>query len=240
MARLAALRKLRNHHELGHRRLARIMASTLHVLALAAIVAAVVASLTRPLPPSQNSVAPFWTGTWDTAADALVSHRSRHTATLLANGQVLIAGDDTILNAPAEVYDPDTNRWDVAAPMNAGRFGHTATLLNTGDVLVAGGRSLPGPDNHSLASAEIYNPKTKQWTNLASAMAVPRNGHTSTLLENGKVLVTGGHITARMAELYDPVTQTWASAGEMSIDRRHHTATLLTNGKVLVVGGEAL
>lgn len=213
-------------------------AVSLHILALVAITGGVAASLTRPLPPLQNLPAPFWTGTWNVATDTLVNQRSHHTATLLPSGQVMIAGGDTKLNAPAELYDPVTDSWTASAPMNAGRFGHTATLLLNGEVLVTGGRSARGPGDHSLQSVEIYNPNTKRWANPPNAIAVPRYGHTSTLLENGKVLVTGGHIHSRMAELYDPETQSWSDAGAMSINRRYHTATLLADGRVLVVGGE--
>src|SRR5262245_7501192 len=64
----------------------------------------------------------------------------------------------------------------------------------------------------------------------------PREGHTATILPNGKVLVAGGNPNAT-AELYDPTTGTWTPTLPMASPRRDHTATLLPNGKVLIVGG---
>ena len=70
-------------------------------------------------------------------------------------------------------------------------------------------------------------------------MAIARRDHTATLLQNGKVLVVGGTGSGILSsgELYDPLTDSWSSAGSMAVARRDHTATLLQNGKVLVAGG---
>src|SRR2546421_55466 len=73
------------------------------------------------------------------------------------------------------------------------------------------------------------------------SLATPRDGHTATLLSNGKVLVAGGGTSTSFlasAELYDPVTGTWSATGSMATPRFRQTATLLSNGKVLVAGGE--
>ena len=71
------------------------------------------------------------------------------------------------------------------------------------------------------------------WSNTGS-MANARSGHTATLLQNGKVLVTGNNFSC---ELYDPITGIWSNTGSMATSRLSHTATLLPNGKVLVTGG---
>lgn len=65
-------------------------------------------------------------------------------------------------------------------------------------------------------------------------------GHTVTLLNNGKVLVTGGYSGTFLssAEIYDPNTGKWTTTGSMINLRSYHTATLLPNGKVLVTGGQ--
>src|SRR5437762_1237620 len=127
-------------------------------------------------------------GKWRATGD-LVTARSSHTATLLPNGQVLVAGgrnsttDDL---TSAELYDPGSGVW-TATSMAKVRFWHTATLLANGQVLVAGGF---GQGN--AASAELYNPATGVWTATGS-MTTVRNQHTATLLPNGQVLVAGGY-----------------------------------------------
>ena len=78
-------------------------------------------------------------------------------------------------------------------------------------------------------------------TTEAPSIAQGRWAHTATLLEDGRVLIVGGHETAskklESAEIYDPASQTWSSAGNMSDKRGEgHSATLLSDGRVLVFG----
>src|SRR5437868_3583539 len=71
-------------------------------------------------------------------------------------------------------------------------------------------------------------------------LATARYSHTTTLLDNGQLLVVGGKDGSGAlgtAELYDPMTNSWSAAGALAAARDHHTATLLPNGKVLVAGG---
>ncbi len=107
-----------------------------------------------PLLPPQNWYDPS-TGTWSTTGSMTIA-RDYHTATLLNNGKVLVAGGNYVGTQPAlasaELYDPGTGTWSTTGSMNFGRLLHTATLLNNGKVLVAGGS---GGFNTSLASAEI-------------------------------------------------------------------------------------
>ncbi len=163
--------------------------------------------------------------------------RYDHSATLLDNGLVLIAGGGgTNAAAPssAELYNPATGNWTLAGTLATGRFAHTATLLPNGKVLVAGGQA--ATNNATLASAELFDPLTATWTNTGS-MVNARQDHTATLLANGKVLVAGG---GNGVELYDPATGIWTTTGSMTTNRAFHTATLLTNGQVLVTGGGGL
>jgi N-acetylneuraminic acid mutarotase len=169
------------------------------------------------------------TGTWSSAGKTAVA-RAGHTATLLENGQVLVAGGYGGPLASAELYDPATNTWSPAASMAQARGDSTATLLGNGLVLVAGGLVY---GTTILASAELYDPATNTWSPAAS-MAQPRWHHTATLLGNGTVLVVG---LQAPAEVYDPATNTWSSAGYMAQPRIYQTATLLENGQVLVAGG---
>ena len=168
--------------------------------------------------------------------NSLNTARSFHTATLLPNGQVLVAGGEGTNGGfldYAELYDPATGKWTATALMNQVRFASTATLLPNGQVLVAAGAL-------RLSSAELYDPATGTWTPTGS-LTTARLYHTATLLPNGQVLVAGGSTAPcplSSAELYDPATGTWTATGSMTTARESHTATLLPNGQVLVAGGE--
>src|SRR5262245_977747 len=116
----------------------------------------------------------------------MATDREIYTATLLPNGQVLVAGGlgNSGLLASAELYDPATGLWTETGSLVTARYQHTATLLANGQVLVAGGY---GP----TASAELYDPATGLWTE-TGRMATERAAHTAMLLPNGQVLVAGG------------------------------------------------
>jgi hypothetical protein len=130
-------------------------------------------------------------------------------------------------------------QWTSLRPLAGRRKGHTATLLADGRVLVAGGvyGGFGGPGE--LATVEIYDPGTGNWTSTGS-LQVARQLHTATLLEDGRVLVAGGVDGSYLdsCELYDPSTGTWASTGALGNARQEHTAVRLLDGRVLVVGGE--
>ena len=189
------------------------------------------------------------TKTWSATGNTLGAHRG-HTATKLTDGRVLIAGGGAcpITSATSELYVPAQGKWKPAGLLNTQRFNHTAVLLPNGKVLVAGGFSSEYY-GAPLTSAELYDPATGSWTytgNLAQA----RGFHTMTLLPSGKVLVTGGSNVSEenaesphlltSAELYDPATGKWTSAGSLSTGRAWHSATLLPSGQVLVAGGAGI
>jgi N-acetylneuraminic acid mutarotase len=175
----------------------------------------------------------------------LAQPRQGNTITLLPDGQALVAGGyDSGFNvlASAELYDPDTGAWSQTGAMSSPRAGDTATLLPNGEVLVAGGNSSFSNVYPTLATAELYNPTSGAWT-LTGSMSAARENATATLLNNGEVLVAGGCCSDpnsdawQTAELYNPATGTWSSAGSMSSPRDDASATLLPSGKVLVAGG---
>ena len=175
------------------------------------------------------------TNRW-TAAAALGFARTGHTATLLPDGQVLVAGGGA---EAAERYDPRTDRWGPAGTMSTNRYGHTATLLPDGRVLVVGGDTFRVNTAEFLATAELYDPRTNAWGSAVS-LAAARGTHTATLLPNGQVLVVGGAGGAGPvagAERYDPATNRWEAAGELGVPRFAHAAVVLLNGQVLVAGG---
>ena len=161
--------------------------------------------------------------------------RSYHTAILLADGKVLVAGgkDGVTTRSSSELYDVSTELWTTTTgAMTNARFDHSATLLKNGDVLVTGGE-----DAGYLSSCEIYN--SGNWTPTANVMATPRARHTAIILLDGNILVIGGQTTGGGAtatcELWNGAT--WTNRASMSTARYWHTATLLQSGKVLVTGG---
>ena len=206
-------------------------------------------SMPTPLPgtrttPSLATTA-IATGTGRVAvAGRLSVARASHSATLLPDGRVLIAGGCTRAGcemgddgATAEVYDPAASAFIPVGRMTTERVGHTATLLATGQVLLAGGFDRQGV----LATAELYAPATGSFT-AAGRMGTRRAGYTATPLASGKILLAGGfdgsgRLTS--AELYDPTTRTFTPTGEMGSPRAEHVAAALPDGRVLVTGGSS-
>jgi WD40 repeat protein len=193
--------------------------------------------------PSKNAIADvtIMPSGFRLTAGGMSTGRTAHTATLLQNGKVLIAGGDACMfdqyygDCPlssAEVYDPGSNIFTTTGSMSVTRVFHTATLLTNGKVLVTGGHD---------ASAELYDPTSGKFAATGS-MSVGRNSHTATLLANGKVLIAGGQSVSgalATAELYDPNGGTFTATGTMASARTSHTATPLANGKVLITGGSS-
>lgn len=196
-------------------------------------------------------------GTWTGARPMRVS-RSRHSSTLLNDGTVLVAGGVTGPSAfplggvtSTELYDPTTGSWSDTGPLNRARCYHSATLLPNGTVLVAGGwtartgRTVSPPGNHqALRSAEIYDPRTRTWSETAP-MTDGRGQHQGVLLGNGRVLVAGGSVPIgygvdvglSYCELFDMATSTWEATGDMTTNREGHVVTPLADGSVLATGG---
>jgi len=181
------------------------------------------------------------TGTWQATAGAMSSPRYYHSATLLQNGKVLVAGGcdasgcETV-TATAELYDPTTGTFTPTGSLAVPRDYHTATLLPNGTVLVAGGFGYTG----ALNSAEVYDPTTGQWST-AGNMIDTRSYHAATSLPGGNALVSGG-VSANSellatAEIHNIATRTWSGAAPMLAGRQNHISVLLGTGKVLVAGG---
>jgi hypothetical protein len=207
--------------------------------------------------------------------------RAQHTATLLQNGKVLIAGGQSLSpNNPgltsAEIYDPATGVFTPTGNMTVQRYGHTATLLNDGRVLIAGGipTGFFSPPITG-APAEVYDPNTGTFTPLApvsSPLSFPDGPFDSILLPSGKVLAslgflfdpstdtftqlpqggtnTGYRFTAlpngqilvlglSPAELFDPTTNDFGANFPVPVIRTSPTANVLSTGQVLAAGGAA-
>ena len=175
-----------------------------------------------------------------TSAATMGTPRSGHTATLLRDGHVLIAGGrGGAALAGAERYDPASGAFSAVGAMTTPRIRHAAVLLtagaDAGKVLIIGGEDASGTP---LASLEIFDPAAGTFSLCPSAMAAGRARHTATVLEDGRVVIAGGQDSAQV-EIYAPATRTLAVAGSMLQARSAHTATLLTGNRVLLAGGFA-
>jgi hypothetical protein len=136
------------------------------------------------------------TGAWSPTG-AMAYQRFAPTATLLDSGEVLVAGgrDSTYDAYPtqAELYDPATGSFSPSGSLSVGRFFTSASLLPSGEVLLVGGwNNVFSRETGVVPGSELYDPQTGVWTE-AGVPGEPRQGHTSTLLANGSVLVVGGN-----------------------------------------------
>src|SRR2546426_6840862 len=162
--------------------------------------------------------------------------RADHTATLLADGHVLVTGgrrNDAPLNSTA-VFDPTTNAFSAGTALQHARTGHSATMLMDGKLLIAGG--------DVTGSAELFDPATQSFSSLTALLGTPRMFHAAVLLQSGQVLLVGGvgldNSALNSAELFDPTTQSFSAVGNtMQVARVLPTLRVLPDGKVQVIGG---
>ncbi len=172
------------------------------------------------------------TQTFTPTAD-MTTARSGHTATVLPNGNILIAGG--MFLDSAELYDPSAGIFRATGNLSAARRAHTATLLNNGEVLIAGGYG-GDPSLHNFNSAQVYDPASETFA-ARGDMITAREGHTATLLSDGKVLIAGGYVQDGSHpdnEIYDPGSGTFSVTGSDAGNTIAATANLLTNSKVLL------
>jgi DNA-binding CsgD family transcriptional regulator len=173
-----------------------------------------------------------------------LTQRQAHEAVLLADGRVLLVGGFTATlggsgSAEAlettELWDPTTGEFEAGPSMAEGRSEQAVVRLADGRVLVSGGTSLAdGPDGpmEPLASAELYDPVTGQFEATGS-MRVARRGHSLTLLEDGRVLASGGG----PLEVYEPSSGRFELlAVEPVFGDERTVATRLPDGRVLITG----
>jgi hypothetical protein len=179
----------------------------------------------------------------------MATARADATATLLADGRVLIAGGyDTRTRqvfASAELYDPETGTFTAAGSMASKRFFQGAVALQDGRVLVVGGYSAPYSSGCAsctgiLASVELFGPTTGTFSP-AGSTADGRYGAAAAQLQDGRVLVVegfsqGSNLTTT-GELYDPKTGAYSTTRSMADGQNGHIATLLQGGLVLITGG---
>jgi hypothetical protein len=164
----------------------------------------------------------------------MATARLGQTATLLQNGEVLVAGGENSTGFPssAELYNPATGKWTATGNESNTLFSAHAVLLANGEVFEVGNGGI----------TELYNPATGSWS--PGARFDDRSRFSVTLLATGKVLIAGGQVyTPRpthfvaSALLYDPTTGTFSATGAMHAARAGQLAVLLQSGQVLAAGG---
>jgi N-acetylneuraminic acid mutarotase len=177
------------------------------------------------------------TGKWSLTG-SMNSARDYHTATLLADGRVLVVGGYSG-GIITEIYNPTTATWTTAASALVPHALHAATLLTNGKVLVAGGYIANLPS----AYCEVYDPAINTWS-VTGSMTSKRYNQGQLLLPGGKVIAVGGGTYIRpkfqklaTVELYDASTGTWAATGSMGTQRLQQGTALLINGQILAAGG---
>ena len=193
-------------------------------------------------------------GKWH-AAGQMLHVRAGHTATVLRDGRVLVAGGLTCCQDPnpsaeffsstAEIYDPSTEAFAPTGSMRLARGNHAAALLPDGRVLISGG---DGNDPAAPpSSTEIYDPASGDFS-LAGDLQTLRESHSAVALTDGRILLVGGEVPPQLAgstgvgvhatEIFDPATGRWSAGPTLGPAFFAATVTLLGNGKVLVFGGQ--
>jgi hypothetical protein len=177
-------------------------------------------------------------------AGTMAAPRQGHTATLLKNGNVLIAGGRIDGRPESEMFNAGTKRFEPAGNLTISRSGHTATLLPDGKVLFAGGGNIEGEKYTVLASAEVYDPATGKYAPSGN-MTMIRYKHAATLLADSTVLILGGSDEHdwtgqyNTAEVYHPRLGKFVQTNQMEGKRFKlpNAVTLLSDNTVLVAGG---
>jgi hypothetical protein len=181
---------------------------------------------------------PFWAG-----VGPMNEARRDHTATLLPNGKVLLAGGSdpaSAAKANAEIFDPSTLRFSLVG-MNSAHAKHSATSLKGGEVLIAGGQTQIGS---FLNTAEVFDPATGSFV-ASSPMSDARMAHGAALMQDGRVLVAGGlgQTSLSSSEYFSwnagSHSGSFAAGPNMVRDRFGLGLISLDNGHVLATGGRS-
>jgi hypothetical protein len=158
---------------------------------------------------------------------------------------VLFATVVVVLSCSPPSGSPEGSGTNAALPgtlrLSQPRAVHRATLLSDGSVLITGGCTEPGCGGFEAGQrSELYHARDGMVP--GPTMSTPRAGHTATLLDDGRVLLTGGYLgegegPTASAEVYDPLSSQFALVSDLGSARADHTATLPPDGKVMIAGG---
>jgi len=198
--------------------------------------------------PSSSELFDPNTNVWISMPTLLYPHEG-HAAVLLGNGNVLLMGGSTTesgftAHAQCELFNPATQTYTSAAPMNCRRKNFAAILLSDGKVLVTGGNGhLPGAMAGSslvLDRVEVYDPALNTWTETAAAPVI-HFYHSLLLLADGSVALVGGNTGPGYVDnayIRNSTTGSWATAGATSHPHYFHAALPIdSNTKILMTGG---
>ncbi len=180
-------------------------------------------------------------GTLTGPGPALTSARDSHTATLLPDGEVLLAGgfagEDEAPLISTDIFVPGSTSITVGPNLVLGRGGHAAAVLDDGRVLIAGGWI--GPRTYT-ATTEMFDPETGAFAQ-APDLPMGVDALDAITLSDGRILVTGGQVQPGVATgtsaIYDPTTDAWTEVDPMLTPRFKHESVLLGDGSVLIMGG---
>lgn len=199
-------------------------------------------------------------GTW-TRTGNMTTRREMHSASLLANGDVLVTGGDESFvvgtKGSTEIFNPATGRFTLAGHMTSSRLSHAEITLADGSVIVAGGAYGDSNALNEFDSTDRFDPSSLTWSAVGDMQIAPdgrptirgRAYFTATLLSDGRVLAAGGmgHTNDfnklkvfSSSEIFDPATSTWSLDGDMNVARSEHAAVLLHDGRAMVIGGSTL
>jgi hypothetical protein len=200
-------------------------------------------------PPAELSFPAVLDPSWTTTKNDLTHPRRFHSASLLPDGRVLIAGgaDSTL----CEYYDPKTASWANGPSLGGIRRRHTATTLSNGSiVLVGGSTTVVGGDESQVRAVEVFDPAKPTWltkVDLELVFKESRYGHSAVLLANDLVLITGGRTPggnlladAVSLDMLTPGLETKTYHGNFLSDPRiHHQTTRIGPTSFVVTGGLA-
>ncbi len=181
-------------------------------------------------------------GAWHETAP-LAAPRFLHTATILGDGRVLVAGgsnaaEDQIV--ATEIFDPADETWSPGPPLAEARVFHAAAALPDGGALVVAGKLA---NIKFLATSERTSPAADAFT-ASAALPESRTGVGLSVLPSGRLLAsaglhgsTSGFNLLDDAHVFDPAADTWSPIDGLATARVLHTSTALPTGEVLVIGG---
>ncbi|MDQ3098811.1 MAG: hypothetical protein M3Q44_03625 [bacterium] len=181
--------------------------------------------------------------TWTATTGSMSLARGEVGSVLMETGEVMIAGGYTSSTyvSNVEIYNPVTNTFRGSASLSTPRRLPFMAKLLDGRIVIGGGTTTGGT---GVSSTEIFDPASGTWSslgNVPSAVAASynnSNGVTGVVLGNGKLYVPPSNNSSTVAELFDPLTNTWTSTTSGTTAQRGLGITVpLYNGKVLVLGG---